>query len=157
MAFASERFARPFLPFRDVTGSLRDIAGAIEMIERFTAGMDFEAFREDPKTISAVERKLLVISEAAIRLGSDAEELIPGPSWRDIRGLGNWLRHQYDRIDPETIWETYYNAHLFQGFTAGLDAQHVNNPAYNQDRGPVWIGSVRVHIELSKDSFTHRP
>jgi len=35
------------------------------MIEKFTAGMDLEAFREDPKTIAAVERKLQVISEAA--------------------------------------------------------------------------------------------
>jgi uncharacterized protein with HEPN domain len=26
--------------------------------------------------------------------------------WRNIRGLGNWLRHQYDRIDLETIWRT---------------------------------------------------
>ena len=30
---------------------------------------DFDAFREDPKTIAAVERKLLVISEAAVHLG----------------------------------------------------------------------------------------
>jgi uncharacterized protein with HEPN domain len=39
------------------------------MVERFTSGMDFEQFREDPKTIAAVERKLQVISEAATRLG----------------------------------------------------------------------------------------
>lgn len=54
------------MPFRDVENSLRDIADAIAMIETFTAGMDLEAFREDPKTIAAVERKLLVISEAAV-------------------------------------------------------------------------------------------
>ncbi len=58
---------------------------------------------------------------------------------------------------PECVWETYYNARVREGLFAGLDAQYVVNPAYNQDRGPVWIGSVRVHIELSKDSFTHRP
>jgi uncharacterized protein with HEPN domain len=57
------------LPFRDPVDGLRDIRDAIDMIERFTEGMDFEAFREDPKTVAAVERKLLVISEAAIRLG----------------------------------------------------------------------------------------
>jgi uncharacterized protein with HEPN domain len=34
------------------------------MIEAFTAGMDFDRFREDPKTIAAVERKLQVISES---------------------------------------------------------------------------------------------
>ena len=68
--------------------------------------MEFEDFRQDPKTVAAVERKLQLISEAAIRLGEDAERLCPGMQWRNIRGLGNWLRHQYDRIDLETIWRT---------------------------------------------------
>ena len=76
------------------------------MIEEFTAGIDFESFREDPKTVAAVERKLQMISEAAIRLGEDAELLVPGLPWRNIRGLGNWLRHQYDSVDLETIWNT---------------------------------------------------
>jgi uncharacterized protein with HEPN domain len=42
------------------------------MIEEFTRGMDFESFREDAKTVAAVERKLLSISEAAVRLGERA-------------------------------------------------------------------------------------
>jgi uncharacterized protein with HEPN domain len=79
---------------------------AVEMVEQFTAGMDFEAFREDPKTVAGVERKLQIVSEAAIRLGSDAEERVPGLAWREIRGIGNWLRHQYERIELETIWKT---------------------------------------------------
>jgi uncharacterized protein with HEPN domain len=32
-----------------------------------------------------VERKLLLISEAAIRLGEDAERLCPGLPWNNIR------------------------------------------------------------------------
>ena len=35
------------------------------MIVQFVHGMDLEAFRKDPKTVAAVERKLLLISEAA--------------------------------------------------------------------------------------------
>jgi uncharacterized protein with HEPN domain len=94
------------LPFRKLSASFRDILESIERIERFTKGMHLFAFSEDEKTISAVERELQKISEAAIRLGDDAEKLCPGPPWRDIRGIGNWLRHQYDRIDLETIWTT---------------------------------------------------
>jgi uncharacterized protein with HEPN domain len=94
------------LPFREYSASLGDILESIERIERFTAGMDIVAFSEDEKTISAVERELQKISEAAIRLGDDAQKLCPGPPWRDIRGIGNWLRHQYDRVDLETIWTT---------------------------------------------------
>jgi high affinity Mn2+ porin len=47
----------------------------------------------------------------------------------------------------ERIAETYYSAHLFAGATFTVDYQHVTNPAYNRDRGPVSIYSVRLHLE----------
>ncbi len=94
------------MPFRDENDSLRDIADAIPMMETFTSNMDFEEFRDDPKTVAAVERKLQIISEAAIRLGDAGETRCPGVRWRDIRGMGNWLRHQYDRIELPVIWKT---------------------------------------------------
>lgn len=52
---------------------------------------------------------------------------------------------------PEYIWESYYSARLFPGFFASFDYQHVANPAFNQDRGPVSIYSLRLHWELGKD------
>ena len=94
------------MPFREPTLSLRDIAAAIDAIMQFTHGMDAITFRTDTKTVAAVERKLQVISEAAIRLGDQAEVLCPGLPWRDIRGIGNWLRHQYDQVDVDAIWQT---------------------------------------------------
>ncbi|MBV8896678.1 MAG: carbohydrate porin [Acidobacteriaceae bacterium] len=51
---------------------------------------------------------------------------------------------------PEYAWESYYSARLFPGFFTTFDLQHVANPAYNQNRGPVWISSVRLHWELGK-------
>ena len=94
------------MPFSEPRLSLNDIRDAIFAIESFIVGMDLEVFRNDPKTIAAVERKILVISEAAIRLGDQAEVLCPGLPWHNIRGIGNWLRHQYDRVDVETVWNT---------------------------------------------------
>ncbi|MES1257758.1 MAG: HepT-like ribonuclease domain-containing protein [Acidobacteriota bacterium] len=94
------------MPFRDPSGSLRDIADAIAMIEDFTRDLDFESFCATPMAVAAVERKLQVISEAATRLGENAERLSTGLPWRNIRGLGNWLRHQYDRIELPMIWKT---------------------------------------------------
>jgi uncharacterized protein with HEPN domain len=46
------------------------------------------------------------LCEAAIRLDDDAEDLMPGQPWREIRGTGNWLRHAYDKVDAALIWET---------------------------------------------------
>jgi uncharacterized protein with HEPN domain len=79
-----------------------DIGDAIALIEEFTSGMDFEAVRSNTMAVAAVECKLQIVSEAAIRLGNEAEQRIPDQPWRAIRGIGNHLRHAYDRIDLET-------------------------------------------------------
>jgi high affinity Mn2+ porin len=56
---------------------------------------------------------------------------------------------------PEYVWESYYSARLFPGFFASFDLQHVANPAYNEDRGPVWIPSIRLHLAIGKNTFGH--
>jgi high affinity Mn2+ porin len=56
------------------------------------------------------------------------------------------------RYGPELIWESWYSARLFRGFFASFDLQRVTNPAYNRDRGPVWIPSIRLHVEFGKNS-----
>jgi high affinity Mn2+ porin len=61
------------------------------------------------------------------------------------------------RYGPEYVWESYYSARLVPGFFASLDAQRLVNPAYNRDRGPVWIFQFRLHIELNKEMFAHTP
>jgi high affinity Mn2+ porin len=55
---------------------------------------------------------------------------------------------------PEYLWETYYTARVVRGFYATFDAQHYNNPAYNHDRGPVWVESIRLHIEFGIKPLT---
>lgn len=77
------------MPFRDPKSHLRDIRESIDAIDEFVRGMTLDVYCKDVKTQAAVERKLLVISEAAIRLGDAAVILCPGVPWRDIRGIGN--------------------------------------------------------------------
>ena len=60
------------------------------------------------------------------------------------------------RYGPEEVWESYYNARLYPGVFLTFDLQHVANPAFNRDRGPVWISSLRLHLEFGKESFSHR-
>lgn len=47
---------------------------------------------------------------------------------------------------PEYVWESYYAARLVPAFYATFDIQRDTNPAYNQDRGPVTIYSLRLHM-----------
>ncbi|HUP03141.1 MAG TPA: carbohydrate porin [Bryobacteraceae bacterium] len=51
------------------------------------------------------------------------------------------------RYGTEDIWESYYSARLLPWLWATLGADHIANPAYNQDRGPVWVGTFRLHVE----------
>ena len=57
------------------------------------------------------------------------------------------------RYGTERIWESYYNTRLFPGFFASIDVQRIVNPAFNRDRGPLWAGSLRLHVEFGKDAI----
>jgi uncharacterized protein with HEPN domain len=46
----------------------RDILEAIEHIDDFLKGIDFEVYKDDAKTKSAVERQMQIVTEAAYRL-----------------------------------------------------------------------------------------
>ena len=48
----------------------------------------------------------------------------------------------------EKIVETYYTAHVWRGLFVGPDLQHINNPGYNRDRGPVLVPGFRLHTEF---------
>jgi uncharacterized protein with HEPN domain len=94
------------LPFRDAENHLRDILESIEHIEMFLDGVDFDSYKADIRTKSAVERQVQIITEAAYRLGDQADTLCPGPDWKGLRGMGNILRHAYHRVDDQIIWDT---------------------------------------------------
>jgi uncharacterized protein with HEPN domain len=86
---------------------LVDILENIGHIEGFLKDMGPLEIHKDQKTIFACQYALLVISEAAKRLGPEGERLCPGMPWRDIRGIGNQLRHAYDNLNAMMIWKVY--------------------------------------------------
>ena len=48
----------------------------------------------------------------------------------------------------ENIVETYYTAHVWRGIYVAPGLQHIQNPGYNRDRGPVLVPSFRGHVEF---------
>jgi high affinity Mn2+ porin len=48
----------------------------------------------------------------------------------------------------EQIVEGYYNLHVWRGIFTGPDLQHITNPGYNRDRGPVLVPGARLHLEF---------
>jgi uncharacterized protein with HEPN domain len=86
---------------------LEDIIENADSIARYLAGLDFDDFTADQMRIDAVERCLMRLTEAAIRIGPDRmTEIAPELPMRQVRGLGNVLRHAYELIDLRTIWDT---------------------------------------------------
>jgi uncharacterized protein with HEPN domain len=53
---------------------------------------------------SALERGVEVISEASRHLGRELKSQHKDVRWKDIAGVGNILRHEYQRIDSQIIW-----------------------------------------------------
>jgi len=48
----------------------------------------------------------------------------------------------------ENIIEGYYTLHLWRGVYTAFDLQHISNPGYNRDRGPVLAPALRLHLEF---------
>ena len=48
----------------------------------------------------------------------------------------------------EESTETYYDFQIYKSLHAALDFQFVNNPAFNKDRGPVYVLGGRIHWEF---------
>jgi high affinity Mn2+ porin len=48
----------------------------------------------------------------------------------------------------ENIVEAFYTAHVWRGIYIAPGVQHINNPGYNRDRGPVVVPSFRAHVEF---------
>jgi hypothetical protein len=65
-----------------------------------------------------------------------------------LGGLGFVLGDGGLTYGHEKIVESFYTAHLWRGFSATYDFQHINNPGYNQVRGPIAVSAVRFHTEF---------
>jgi carbohydrate-selective porin OprB len=66
----------------------------------------------------------------------------------ELGGQGFLLGDGKLNYGREDIVEAYYTAHIWRGIFISPDLQHVTNPGYNRDRGPVWVGAVRLHFDL---------
>ena len=92
------------MPSKIPVRRFEDILANIDRIKKYTRGISYGTLIEDEKTLDAVERCLARISEAASKLEGAAETLIPDQRWSAIRAIGNVIRHEYDRVDPQIVW-----------------------------------------------------
>ena len=89
---------------RRVAPVLAEILDAIDGIETHTAGKSLADLKHDWLLRLAIQRALEIISEASRHIPDDLLLLAPDVPWKQIRGIGNILRHEYHRIADDVIW-----------------------------------------------------
>ena len=87
---------------------IQDILLAIQEIRSFVANVEFTDFKDDLKTIRAVELNFIIIGEAARAVPEETQEKYPEVPWHLMRGMRNQLVHAYFSISPEILWNTIH-------------------------------------------------
>lgn len=77
------------------------IRGVAETLQ----GANFETFRDTYHMERTVERAVQIVSEAVRALPPALTARYPEIEWPKIAGIGNILRHEYERIDPAIMWD----------------------------------------------------
>lgn len=83
---------------------LSDIREEIAGIRELTKDADAASFAASWAMKRAVEHALLIIAEAAKHVPEKLKATRPEVPWQKVHGLGNMLRHEYRRIDPDILW-----------------------------------------------------
>ncbi|NEQ32494.1 MAG: DUF86 domain-containing protein [Leptolyngbya sp. SIO4C5] len=88
---------------RDIA-SVWDMIRAICYIRAFTENISFEAYLDDIRTVSAVERQFEILGEAASRISKEFRQIHSEIDWKRIVGLRNIVSHRYDEVKQEILW-----------------------------------------------------
>ena len=85
---------------------LEHILKGIARIEQLTAGKTVEDYLADEGLREMIERNIARISEAARHIPAGIRAKHASIPWRQVVGIGNVVRHDYDEIDDLVMWTT---------------------------------------------------
>ncbi len=94
---------------------LRDIISYGESIIAKLHGVSFESFARDADLRDLVIYRLQCVSEATknvLVFDPTIGDRHPEIPWRNVRDIGNLLRHDYENVDAEVVWETVTSGEL---------------------------------------------
>lgn len=88
---------------------IEDKIAAIEFYTReaisFSAGMAYEEFVQDHKTVAAVSMMVIAIAEIVRELPDWFTEQNPSINWFEIRGMRDRLAHNYRELSLPILYE----------------------------------------------------
>jgi uncharacterized protein with HEPN domain len=83
---------------------LTDMIEAIELIRSEMAGVKLQALEADKRKRWLIERGIEIISEASRHLSDELKARHPEIPWSKVAGIGNVLRHEYERVAHDVLW-----------------------------------------------------
>ena len=84
---------------------LLHILEAIEEIENYISGVNFDAFLQNSMMRFASVKQIEIIGEAANNISEEVKNKFTEIQWRQITGLRHILVHEYFGVDNRLIWQ----------------------------------------------------
>jgi uncharacterized protein with HEPN domain len=84
---------------------LADIVEAIDHVRSVLSGLSLDDFEADWQKRWLVERGIEIVSEASRHLPDELKTRHSSIPWRKVAGIGNVIRHDYERIAPDVLWK----------------------------------------------------
>ena len=94
---------------RSVRLFLEDMQDAAQKVQRYTQGLNFEAFRKHEQVVDATLHNLQIIGEAAKNIPAEVREQHAAIPWRSLARFRDVLAHHYFGIRLETVWDVVKN------------------------------------------------
>ncbi|MEM6500506.1 MAG: DUF86 domain-containing protein [Cyanobacteria bacterium P01_C01_bin.89] len=88
---------------------LDDILQVIADIETDVAERDQNSFFKDSMAVRSVLYSFTVIGEASSKLAQRTQDKSPSTPWKNIKGMRNFIAHEYFRVNQSVIWNAIQN------------------------------------------------
>lgn len=84
---------------------LEHILQAIERINRYTKGKNFDDFIADDMMYYAVVKNIEILGEAFNMLTEEFRKAHPNTPWKQVNGMRNYIVHEYFQVDNIVVWD----------------------------------------------------
>lgn len=88
---------------------MRHIVAAIDRVLRYTDGKTHDDLVADDMMYYAVVKNIEIMGEAANMLSQEFVDSHPETPWKMIRGMRNYIVHEYFQIDDAVVWDVVSN------------------------------------------------
>ena len=88
---------------------LEHILAAIDRVQKYTNGKTYEELVGNDMMYYAVVKNIEIMGEAANMLSSIFTDSHPETPWKQVRGMRNYIVHEYFQIDDVVVWDVVSN------------------------------------------------